>query len=542
MGCKFKRLAAFIECSTGSTPKVATVKSYIDLLEKMGYNQLYLGCTDAYKMEGEPYFNYKRGGYTTAAFNEMDEYAKAHGVELIASIQTLAHLSFMGRHHVYRQFFDTGDIMLVGDERTYAIIDKMLSTISKGLSSRKIHLGFDEAFGLGLGKYLNEHGYRPKREILYEHLTRVTEIAKKYGYECEIWADMFTFNAHANMGAMAAVGGGTVENGGEAIKIPANVKLLSWGYDVTDKERLANTLSYTKKLSDDIGYAGAAWKFNGFAPHNAYSISRILPQMEVCQAQGVDEYMITMWSDAGGLVSIFSVLPVLYAAAEYAHGRWDGRGEPDKERFFKLVGRSYDDFMLLDYLNDPFKKNLKTKTTKSYWALFNDIFLGNYDMYLSEGNDEKYGELAKEFAAIVEGPYGYIFKEAAALCKTLSVKAELGLKIRKAYKAGDKAALNRLLRGALAALPAYFDEFTRCFESYWTSENFIFGLEANQLIFGGQRERYAYCARKLTAYIEEDKPIEEIEDETLIPSIIPQITEDNCFELNYRLLLSFCGI
>ncbi len=537
MSCKFKRLAAFIECSTGSTPTVTTVKRYLDLLEKMGYNELYLGCTDAYKIDGEPYFNYKRGGYTTADFKEMDAYARARGIELIASIQTLAHLSFVGRHHVYRQFFDTGDIMMVGDERTYEMIDKMFSAISKGLTTRRIHLGMDEAFSLGLGQYLKRNGYRPKREIMVEHLQRVTEIAKKYDYECEIWADMFTSNRGAGMGT------DTTELGNEEFeKIPSNVKLISWDYDTKDKEKLRKIVGVARQLSDDTGYAGAAWKINGFAPFNAYSIERITAQMEVCHEAGVNDYIITMWSDAGGLVSVYSVLPTLFAAAEYAHGRWDGVGEPDKARFYDIVGRAYDDFMLLDYLNDPFKKNLTAKTTKSYWALFSDIFLGNYDVYLSEGNGEAYGKLSKEFAKMGQGKYGYIFQEAEALCRVLSVKAELGLKLRAAYAAKDKNTLQSLLEEELALLPEYFDEFVRRFERYWESENFSFGLEANHLIFGGQRERYAYCARKVKAYLEEGAPIEEIEGETLIPSIIPQITEDNCFEMSYRLLLSFCGM
>ena len=31
--------------------------------------------------------------------------------------------------------------------------------------TRKVHLGMDEAWSLGLGKYLIKNGYTPKREI-----------------------------------------------------------------------------------------------------------------------------------------------------------------------------------------------------------------------------------------------------------------------------------------------------------------------------------------------------------------------------------------
>ena len=72
---EIKNLSVFIECSTGSTPTVATLKKYIDIMEAFGYNQLYLGATDAYKIPDEPYFNYNRGGYTKEQFQEIDAYA-----------------------------------------------------------------------------------------------------------------------------------------------------------------------------------------------------------------------------------------------------------------------------------------------------------------------------------------------------------------------------------------------------------------------------------------------------------------------------------
>ena len=44
---------------------------------------------------------------------------------------------------------------------------------------------------LGLGNYLKKHGFRNRVEIFMEHLNRVSEIAKKYGFEICMWSDMF---------------------------------------------------------------------------------------------------------------------------------------------------------------------------------------------------------------------------------------------------------------------------------------------------------------------------------------------------------------
>ena len=49
----------------------------------------------------------------------------------------------------------------------------------------------DEAFMLGLGKYLTEHGYQNRLEIMNQHLQTVREIASKYNFELQMWSDMF---------------------------------------------------------------------------------------------------------------------------------------------------------------------------------------------------------------------------------------------------------------------------------------------------------------------------------------------------------------
>ena len=77
---------------------------------------------------------------------------------------------------------DCDDIMLVDDERTYELIDHMFATLSECFSSKKIHIGMDEAHMLGRGKHLDIHGYESVDVIIKRHLERVCQIAEKYGY------------------------------------------------------------------------------------------------------------------------------------------------------------------------------------------------------------------------------------------------------------------------------------------------------------------------------------------------------------------------
>ena len=86
---------------------------------------------------------------------------------------------------------DTADILQVGKEEVYTLIEKMLCSVKESFSTNRIHLGMDEAAQLGLGKYLRENGYTKSSVLIREHSARVFEICKKLGLEPMIWSDMY---------------------------------------------------------------------------------------------------------------------------------------------------------------------------------------------------------------------------------------------------------------------------------------------------------------------------------------------------------------
>ena len=157
----------------------------------MGYNTVQLYTEDTYEADGEPYFGYLRGRYSKAELKELDAYARGIGIELVPCIQTLAHLGGITRWAEYGGITDIGDILLAGEERTYELIEHMFRTCAECFTSRRINIGMDEAHMLGLGAYLDKHGYKDRFSILSEHLRRVCEIADKYGFKPMMWSDMF---------------------------------------------------------------------------------------------------------------------------------------------------------------------------------------------------------------------------------------------------------------------------------------------------------------------------------------------------------------
>ena len=187
-------LGVMLDCSRNAVMKVSELKKFILMLKKMGYNLLQLYTEDTYEIEGEPLFGYMRGRYTQSELKEIDAFCQLHNVELMPCIQTLAHLNQLTAHFAYNDITDLNDILLVGEEKTYDLIDKMLLTCSKCFTSRRINIGMDEANMIGLGKYLTKNGYQGSYQVLLKHLERVCEIAKKHGFTPVMWSDMFFSN------------------------------------------------------------------------------------------------------------------------------------------------------------------------------------------------------------------------------------------------------------------------------------------------------------------------------------------------------------
>ena len=235
-------------------------------------------------------------------------------------------------------------------------------------------------------------------------------------------------------------------------------------------------------------------------------------------------------------------MPALFAVAEYAKGKIDREEEVDKTKFFEITGCYYDDLRNLDYLNDPFLRNLPTRNTNSYWILFADIMLCNYDLLLSAGVGNAYRKLADQYAenakrnACVE-----VFEITAKIAEILAIKSEIGVNLRKLYKDGNVDGLRKLQREDLRKLIEKMQAFIPKFNDYWLKQRMGFGLERNHLFLGGQVARYQYIDERIDEYLNAGKKIDELEAETLPPVFLKDITEDNCVEVDLKNILSYCG-
>ena len=505
---KFEKLGVLVS-SCGTLRSVNTLKRFMDYLAQLNYDTFYLDITAGYGLEGEPFFAYLRAKYTNEEMKELDAHAKSLGITLIPTIQTLAHLGFMFRWPPYLPLRDIDEILTVGEPRVYEIVEKMIKTMAECFSCKIIHLGMDEAFNLGRGKYYDINGPKNRVDIMQEHVAKVLEICKKYGVKTEMWGDMYIRMAYGayERGPM------TFDKSAEVRKsMPDNVKIHYWDYYSLEKEHYCKFIEKFQKITDNLVFDGGVWDYIGYNVNNDYSIKSTEAAFEACIEKGIKEATITIWGgDQVNESSLWSTMPSVVAASEFAHGNHDM--DKIKARFKELMGMDFDAFMALEMADKlkPRDKSNQGLCSPTKYLLYNDVFAGMYDSTIDQSERHIFQDAAQALVPYLnDEKWGYIFRKAKALAEVMEYKFDLGVKTRKAYLAKDVAEMRNLANNVYPLVVERIETFAETFREYWYRENKQNGFEVMDVRFGGLIRRLKNCARLLLEYC--DGKVEKLEE------------------------------
>ncbi|MDD7676426.1 MAG: family 20 glycosylhydrolase [Eubacteriales bacterium] len=501
-------LCYMADMSRNAVYNMPTAKRMLRYLALMGYDSMMLYTEDTFELPGYPYFGHMRGRFSHAELKEIDDYAYDLGIEVIPCVQTLAHLSTALRWPGF-SFQDTGDILMVGDDRTYAFIDAIMKTCAECFRSRRINIGMDEAHMLGRGNYLLKNGYRPSSEVMLEHLDRVVKICTDNGFYPMIWSDMFF--------RMAFNGAYRVREGEIAQeiidKVPADLTLIYWDYYSLDSGIFSHMLDCHLKFHNPIVFAGGAWKWSGFAPHNTFSVASTEMQLNVCADRGVDNVIVTAWGDNGGEASQFSVLPSMLYFAERAYAS-SVTDEKLEERAVMSLGLGYRALLTLDAPNElpGVTVEIGHPVNPCRYLVFNDPLEGLLDVHIKpDETPAGFAAAARRLEQYVDDKnFGYMFDTLAKLCVFLADKCDVSLRTRRYYLDGDKAALADMADNIIPTMISELDDFIVAFRNQWYLENKTFGFSTQELRLGGLRERLKSAALRLADYA--DGRIDRIEE------------------------------
>ncbi len=514
---KYNTLSAMPDASRNAVPTVDTLKRFCRILALEGFNALMLYTEDTYEIKKYPYFGHLRGRYTEAELKELDDYANLLGIELIPAIQTLAHLNGFFEWPDARFLRDCDDILLVGSEDVYELIEEMLITMKHTLRTRKINLGLDEAQMLGMGRYREQNGFEKRYQIMQKHLARVYELCMKHGLEPRMWSDMFfrVFNRDNQYRIKGAnVPPEIVES------VPEGMTLVYWDYYNTYVEAYDDMFRQHKAFKNTVAFAGGTSSWYGLVPLSIYAKRAAMCATESLRRNDIKEAYVTMWGDDGGSCSLYASLPSLFIYGEACWGDHDTRDELAAKRMKLCCGLS--EQVVLDFEelhNLPGRQGFGRKMINpSKYMFYANIMTGKFDAHTPDGTAEHMAKMANVLRAERDdaGEFGYMVDSIIALCDVLAIKSELGKTLRAAYLADDKATVKTIADETIPAVKTAVERFRIVLRDQWMTENKAFGFDVIDVRIGGVLMQLDTAVYTLNRWLDgEIDRVEELEADRL---------------------------
>jgi len=498
---RFDTLGVMFDCSRNAVLNPDGAKNLLRRCALMGINMVMLYTEDTYEVPGEPFFGYMRGRYTHDELKALDDYAAALGVEMIPCIQTLGHLEQILQWPAYEDMRDVSGVLIAEEERTYALVEKMIAAASSPVRSKRIHIGMDEAHGVGTGRYKERHGEKAPFDVLNAHLDRVLRICRAKGLRPMIWSDMY-FRLGSKSGDYYDKE--TVIPQWAIDRIPKGVDLVYWDYYHADVDFYLDWIDRHRALGSEPVFGGGVWTWGRFWAALPYAFTMIDASMTACRQKGIKDVFTTVWGDDGNEVDNFSCLPALQLFAEYCYADNIDMAQVARN-FTGATGADFDAYVNASKIDYFAFRNDGTEffSVHGKWLLYEDVLLGLADPLVEEYDLQAYyGELADQLQASAEkGGLNARVRFPALIARALSLKTHLRRGLRDAYLAGDMSRLREIADGIVPELRKTVDNLWRCHRAMWLATYKPFGLEVIEQRYGGLRTRLESLSLRLDDYL-----------------------------------------
>ena len=514
----FETLTTMIDTSRCAAPTVATFKKIVDYLAVMGYGGMLIYIEDMLELEGYPYFGYMRGRYTTAQLREIDDYAYEYGIEVIPCLECYGHMEKYLIWPEARPIKDTDGVLLAREPKTFEFLDKLISTATGALRSKRIHIGMDEAWDMGRGIFLDKHGYVPPFDIFNEFMDELISITNKYGLKAMMWSDMY-FRISNKNGHWYYSKDIVIPDDVKA-KIPEGIELVFWHYG---EEHQCD--DYMLKKHNELGrkviFAGGNWGWIGHFPEHNYMKSTTDFSLNACRNNNVREAMMTIWCNDNAECDIFANLYCLSYFAEKCYNK-ELTDEYFKARFEACTGADADLFYKMSYYHNDFERRPEHSNYSRRFLgkplFWQDIMEGIYDVYLlARKMSDHYEETAKAFEGrINDEKWGYLYNYAYCVMDYLASKSFIGENLIPAYRAGNKDMLRQIANEYLPELKAKTEKVHKAHKAAWFRNNKIIGWQNMDVRYGGVAARCDTASMLINAYLDGEIPtLEELDEPRL---------------------------
>ncbi len=313
------RRGYMLDISRGRMPRVDTIKTMIDFLAALKYNELQLYMEgDCFKYAAYPAETADFDCLTPEDIRELAAYCRDRFIDLVPNQNSFGHMYTWLKKPAFRRLG-----LFEGDEvpstlnpllpESFEFVCNLYASLLPHFSSEYVNIGLDEAYGLG--KYQIEEYCRQKGKdvVFMEWLNKLSShIRDHYGKKVMFWADMiYNYPQSYHM-------------------VPRDAIALEWGYELIQSQRMtAHCIAYR-----DAGvryYVCPSTNTHGsFAGRMDVTTFNIRTCAELAVEYGAEGLLLTDWGDGGHPQSwVWSMSPIALSG-QYA---WNTGAPQDGETF-----------------------------------------------------------------------------------------------------------------------------------------------------------------------------------------------------------------
>ncbi len=490
----FQSVGPMFDVSRNAVLKPETLRFFLRKMALMGLNLGMLYTEDTYEVPNQPFFGYKRGRYTYDELKALDAYAELFGIELCPCIQVLGHLRRVLHWPAYNDLRDNDSVILADLDETYALLEQMIRAAAAPYRSRRIHLGMDEAFGVGLGAHLQRYGYEDPHDVIGRHLKRVLAITDSLGLQAMMWSDMYFHldghNFHSDAWPSEA-----------AIRaVDPRITLVYWDYYHEKESEYAAALARHARFHAPTVFAGGIWTWAGPAPAYPTAIACTVPALRACRDAGVPLALATAWGDNGGECNLIAGLLGLQLYAEFTYtGTYDPQALAD--RFRRCCHADAQAFLDLSLLNTVPGMGSRpgNPANACKFLLYQDPLVQLFE------KDTEGLAMAEHFAGLVpryanaaaQNPeFRLLFDFYSALAHALALKCAWHESAADTVRQKDRARAAVLAQDIPATIQAV-EALRLTWRKLWDTTNKPYGFEIIDVRLGGVCARLSTAADKM---------------------------------------------
>ncbi len=311
----FNQRAFMLDISRNRVPTMAWTKELIDALARLRYNELQLYTEHTFAYRDHEIVWRDASAFTAAEIREIDVYCRDRNIELVPNQNSFGHMERWLKLSPYRHLAECPDGFehalagkhqhgktLYPSEESERFVDSLFQELLPNFSSRRLNVGGDEPFELGMGRSADRVAKEGKHAVYLEFLGRILQLAKSHGRHPMFWADVILEDPEA------------------ASQLPRDITPVVWGYDeefpFASQCRTFSEAGFKNNFYVAPG-AGNWRSFGGRLDVAKSNITLAAAEGKRNQACGL---LLTAWGDIGHHQPWVTLFPGLVMGAQAAWG------------------------------------------------------------------------------------------------------------------------------------------------------------------------------------------------------------------------------